>query len=213
MSRNRGRGRGNQIAQGNTATEDEELGFYAFSTELELTANVSEITFIIDSGATENLIQEKYENDMYNIETLTNSVKIKIANGDYLTARKRGTLKTSLDGIVINVDGLVVPGLSHNLLSVKKMMEKGFTITFSQGELRITGHGCTFYGERYGRLYIMNMKLHDTQNCNLSEPDLWHKRLGHINRKSLAIMKLPYSEKICGPCMEENLHGYHLRKM
>lgn len=63
---------------------------------------------------------------MYNIETIPNGISFHIANGNIMTANKRGKIRVKCQGRVINVVALIVPGLKHNLLALNKLADKGF---------------------------------------------------------------------------------------
>lgn len=134
------------------------------------------------------------------MESLCEKIKIYVANGQYLTAEKRGILMVRYNDTTIKINGLIVEGLSHNL---QKLIEKGLNVKFSNNSVSIYNKNYEFCGQMKGKLYTVCFKLNSQQcmSSNTSD-DLWHQRLGHANRKHLAIMKLPYTNTPCGPCME-----------
>lgn len=183
------------------------LNFDMHASTYECKANFIEsegiIQYIIDSGATENLVQDKFMQYMTKIENLKCEIKIKIANGSYLTATKKGILTAHCQGARLNVEALIVPGLCNNLLSVKQLMNKGYTLIFKNNTLKIIKGEKTFYGELSGKLCILKMNINNGEICNMTKQEnLWHERLGHLNRKYLSIMKLPYSKEVCNACMK-----------
>lgn len=209
----RGRDRGRYFGRNNYTEGDENMqrneGFVAFSTEMEDDEEFEEkyINYIVDSGASHNFTQEKYEKYMIDVKPLKKKIQINTANGDILWATKKGTLECKYRNENITVETLIVPGISQNLLSVTRLMEKGLEIIFKNGTLKIRGK-IDYYGERRGKLYIMPLKIkqkrQEEEQCNMGEKDenIWHKRLGHLNRKGLAYMKLPMSNEICDECMQ-----------
>lgn len=199
----RGRGRGRPSAN---LTEEKENLFVAFSTEANIIQNETdnELVFVVDSGATHHFIQQKYEKYMTEIENLDREICIKIANGDMLKATKKGILKTKYNERLLKIEGLIVPNLTHNLLSVNRLMERNYDVTFTKGQLKISKNGINFYGQKNGKLHVLNVSLDLTEQCHsaINDDNVWHKRLAHLNRKSLSMMKLPFSEKCCNECLK-----------
>lgn len=68
--------------------------FIALSTQNIENSENETITFINDSGATHNFIQEKYEKYITDIQNLDTPINIKIANVQTIVAKKKGILKT-----------------------------------------------------------------------------------------------------------------------
>lgn len=160
--------------------------------------------FVVDSGATHHFIQDKYIEYMTNVEALNEYINIKIANGENLVAKQKGILKVFYRGEELTIEGLIVENLSHNLLSVNRLLEKNFTVIFKNGILKIYTKDKTYYGEKRRKLYVLKLKLPNTTHyCQHTYEDknIWHKRLGHVNRKGLAILNLPSDNKICDTCM------------
>ena len=82
---------------------------------------------------------------------------------------------------------LHVPEMSCNLLSVRGITEKGFVMNFEkEGCSIISEKGVTVAtGQKLGNLYILNgdtVRVGDVEHAKLvSEPSLWHRRLGHVS--------------------------------
>lgn len=202
----RGRGRTNYQGRnyGHSALQDNGMSFTACSAySLTSDINKCDIRFVIDSGATEHLLRGEHLGDATDVMDLDNEIKIYVANGQYLTSKKRGNLKVKFNDICITICCLIVENLSHNLLSVQKLIEKNLNVNFSNNSVSIYDEYHELCGQMLGKLYIIDFKL-NLQQCMSSSThdDLWHQRLGHANRKHLAILKLPYSNTPCGPCME-----------
>lgn len=161
------------------------------------------IRFIIDSGASYNFIKSNHENKMKEVKILQKPVKIKIANGEILTAYKSGLLNVYYKNKPLTIEGLIVSGLQHNLLSVNRLMERGYEIIFKNGHVIINGKRNKYYGEKLGNIYIIKVSLNaEEHQCYYMEKDIWHKRMGHLNRKCLKIMNLPSSDEMCDICMK-----------
>jgi hypothetical protein len=125
--RSRGQTRGTQNrGRASLVTSHKGWGITAIiDQECHTTCNNNMIKFIIDSGATEHLIKEDMEIHMYNIQKLPKEIYIKVANGNSLKAQKSGNMKINSNGITMTMTCLIVPGIAHNLMFVKRMLEKG----------------------------------------------------------------------------------------
>lgn len=49
---------------------------------------------------------------------------------------------------------------------------------------------------------LSNVECHNTFT---SDNDIWHKRLGHVNRHSLKLLNLPFSSNPCKECIERKI--------
>ncbi|KAG7302945.1 hypothetical protein JYU34_012939 [Plutella xylostella] len=165
------------------------------------------LEFIVDSGCTEHLIQSKYERYMSEIQYLDKEVKIFIANGDYVTANKRGNIYVTSDSASMKIDALILESLSFNLLSVRKIVQNDCEVRFNSETVEIqknNNSGNKIIGYCSGKLYKLHTEI-AVDRCNyanFSTGEVWHRRLGHLNRRSLQTMNLPVSKNVCGPCME-----------
>ena len=92
-------------------------------------------------------------------------------------------------------DVLHVPKLACNLFSVRAAAKKGNTVKFNQVRCWIKGPKGSLQGmgSLTGKLYQLKCEvevLNDKENVsvvteNLPEVDLWHQRLGHLNKQQL----------------------------
>ena len=98
--------------------------------------------FILDSGASDHLINKE---ELYsNFIELQPPIKISVAkNGTFINATKKGTINViSNKGIKgVFMDVLYSPEVPHHLLSVRKMQQRGTTITFNQKGIEIRKGG------------------------------------------------------------------------
>lgn len=167
------------------------------------------ISFILDSGATDHLISSDWEEFMVQVNELERPVNILIANGERMTTTKKGKISLVLEGKEITLEGLLVPGLSKNLLSINQLTRKGVQVTFVGTKAVIKTEDSNFSIDKSGKIYEVEFQVknenrnygHST-TTSIDEKFLWHRRLGHLNRKSLQKMKLPVSEGICSDCMK-----------
>jgi hypothetical protein len=110
---------------------------------------------------------------------------------------------------------MYLPGLKENLLSVGQMDEHGYYLLFGSGMC------CIFDGPSLDNLVIkVNMKTNRCYPLSLMQNDhialkasvtectwVWHKRLGHLNLRSLKQLReqdmvhgLPFLEETKGVC-------------
>lgn len=166
--------------------------------------------FIIDSGCTLHCVKQELEDEMEDVRTLDTPVQIKVANGQKITATQQGNLFVYAGNCKLRIPALIVPGIVYNLLSVKLCMEKGFDVNFSGGNAEIihTQSNIRIKGSQQGNLYCVNFNKSRTGGPTASakclatqDDDVWHRRLAHLNRRSLRDMGLPASEKICSSCV------------
>lgn len=115
------------------------------------------LKLMLDSGATDDMVKKQsYFNSLERIPP----VSITIAkDGDSLVAKEMGNIsvKTFQDGdnpCHTIPDALFVKGLKHNLLSVGKLCDKGYEVTFKKTEAVISKNGkAQFTATRNGSLY------------------------------------------------------------
>lgn len=178
--------------------------FIALNEESVNTINTNNtIEFIIDSGATENMVNIDFERYMNNIEILNKKVNIKIANGDSIYAIKKGILPVYNKGKKINIEALIVPKLFHNIISVKKLVQKKYKVLFDNyGAKIIYRRNVIYCNNRNGLYTFTGTMIYDEVHVNICNKNVWHQRLGHLNRQGLKIMKLPVSNEVCEPCMK-----------
>jgi hypothetical protein len=152
-------------------------------------------TWLIDSGASKHMAGYKYS--LSKLVQKDSPQKVKL-NDDYKYPIK-GVRETSyrLDsGKPMKIkDVLYVPSLKKNFLSISTLDEKGFKVSFVDGEDLMWSKGKSIdvvivIGVQEGALYKLKVHLdsklvHNT--INLSE--LLHRILSHINYKKLSIMR------------------------
>lgn len=98
----------------------------------------------------------------------------------------------------------MVEGLFQNILSVKKPTKNKYNVIFTQENAKIADGEVTWYCTLDNGLYILEGKIYQEEAYTSSKEnnETWHTRLGHLNRKGLAMVKLPISKETCDVCMK-----------
>lgn len=164
------------------------------------------ISFVVDSGASQNFISDLYIQCMTNIKNLEEPIKINTANGEKLMAYQSGCLPIKCGNVKFTIEGLVVANLAYNLLSVRKLLEKPNEIIFVNKYAKITFYnGSTVFAYNNGKLYILQGEILTADGvaaiCS-AEGMLWHRRLGHTSSKTLQRLQLPLNNNVCNACMK-----------
>lgn len=203
--RNRGRGRprGNWRTQSchlSSAQSNDQLTFVALTANTEMAIE----TFVLDTGATEHLVQRALEKFMRNVEELKNPVNIVVANNKVMSSYKRGQLLTRINGKEIRIDALIVNDLKFNLLAIRKIVNKGFEVKINKNGLVLYNNKSNFVvrAERVNHLYTLKMELVASSPPALVSAEVWHRRLGHVNRRGMRLLGLPGSKEKCEQCIE-----------
>jgi len=155
------------------------------------------------------------------------------ANKDKLSALSTGDIDLQIineneDVSTIKVkDVLHVPGISANLLSVSKIAKKGYSLIFNSQECKIVTGKININGE------IIAQAVEENDMYRLRQPvqrihyigskdkaEIWHKSLGHMNRKSMSMLTHGYvtgidyerpSSNVCVSCVKGKQHKQFFR--
>lgn len=175
-----------QEKQAQIATTNSERGFAFMIRKENINKNMGLIEFILDSGASDHLI-----NDMSLFsehENLQNHIAIEIAKrGEYIHATVKGVVNLTSSGRKITLKNvLYCKEIPHNLLSVKKMQDAEMTVEFNPDGIRVTKDGnLAFDGTCEYNVpiirFTMNSRVYTSKVRNSAEYRLWHERLGHIS--------------------------------
>eukprot|EP00795_Rhopilema_esculentum_P017528 gene17528-biopygen6440 len=180
--------------------EDDDSDSQLFLAENEQTENETNRQWILDSGASQHMTSNKLL--LINYIEFNQPELVKLGDGHTVEARGSGraqiTMETSHNKqLTIEMDNvLYVPKLACNLFSVRAVTQKGLIVQF--------GHTCCWIKDSDGkavgkgrlvkRVYVLSCETDITaayhqsermENSNPSTMDIWHQRLGHINRKQL----------------------------
>lgn len=154
-----------------------------------------EIMFVLDSGASDHIVHEL--DAFTSFEELTIPIQIAVAkNGTTITATKRGVIDVvtnhHVKGQLLNV--LYSPDIPCNLLSVRRMQEKGMTVIFDVNGVTIKHKNTTLISGTF-KNNLIRITCH-IQKCRIQKPNpiahlsvdnkytnfkLWHDRLGHVS--------------------------------
>jgi len=142
---------------------------------------------------------------------------VMIANNERLNAISKGKAKINMtiqgQRKTINIEEVLhVPKLATNLLSVSKIAEKRFTLTFNKnGCLRDTGGNVVATATLQGGVYKMQQADDVAWITHQDNEQLWHRRFGHLNQKSMrqlennpacGIPKCSVSQANCETCIQ-----------
>ena len=167
-----------------TENKEDEIAFVASEAMTTSCDKGGGISFVVDSGATQHLMNKNFQKYLTDLKTV--DYKISVAKvGESVTAKKQGTLHArTLEGKDIRIENvLVCENLSYNLLSVKQLEQKGQRILFHGGTVKILRNdNIVAEGKTQGNLYFISLKLRENIHANLVENDdkmLLHRRMGH----------------------------------
>ena len=121
-----------------------------------------------------------------------------VETGDVVSARAVGVSSLNFsNNCYLNLnDVLFILGFRRNLISISKLLDDGFSLSFNNNLVIISRNGLTIYkGNSKNNLYVLRPLTHNsllnTEMFKVEKPKikkishddtyLWHLRLGHIN--------------------------------
>ncbi|KAJ8704351.1 hypothetical protein PYW08_013075 [Mythimna loreyi] len=180
-----------------------------------LAVKVNSDVWCIDSGATNHMCNS----DKVMVKcNRSKSVDVNIANGERLSTAGLGEVQINLKDCVRTIsDTYYVPNLSTNLLSVSAMTKKGYVVTFNS-------NSCTIYdndeilatGTQVNGIYqldtVSDNGCAEEQECTMmasaavdsSSQELWHRRLGHLNSRSMQLLQKGTSQDMWNQAPEND---------
>ncbi|XP_057998004.1 uncharacterized protein LOC131177011 [Hevea brasiliensis] len=174
-----------QLADAVEAQEEQLFAVSCFS------MNDPSDAWLINNGCTHHLCNNA---EIFRILDDTYNSRVKVGNGEFLEVKGRWSMAVSIIlGIKTISDILYIPGISQNLLIVEQMLEKNYSLFFKD---RI----CTifypsgielFYVKMNNKSFVVNFEKATEQayiSASQSVTNLWHRRLGHVNQRSIAEM-------------------------
>ncbi|KAJ4736375.1 Transposon Ty1-NL2 Gag-Pol polyprotein [Rhynchospora pubera] len=83
-----------------------------------------------------------------------------------------------------------IPGLKKNLISVGQLDKEGFRIIFGEGSWKIVKEALVVArGTKTSTLYLINSSVPLVAVAGAkADPNLWHKRLGHMSDKGMKVL-------------------------
>uniref|UniRef100_A0AAG5DT47 Retrovirus-related Pol polyprotein from transposon TNT 1-94 n=1 Tax=Anopheles atroparvus TaxID=41427 RepID=A0AAG5DT47_ANOAO len=186
------------------------------------TSTAAEEEWIFDSGATSHLCRNR--NLLVDAENVSSSINV--ANNTAVPVVAKGSVNVSADvgastcAISMN-DVLYVPELAVNLLSVSKMCQKGYTVTFRKQTCKVISpsNKLVAIGQESGGLYRLKRSPGSLVNMVSRMEDnfkLWHRRLCHMSvgcMKRLETMASGFEFRVtdgmqCVPCIQGKHHRH-----
>lgn len=201
-----------------------------------LSVGLQSDVWYVDSGATNHMCNDKSVMcDFKEIEP----IKVSVANGEELHSVGYGHVKVQMKNCVKMINNVYyVPKLSFSLLSVSEMTRKGYKVVFDEKQCQVFDESkivakATYINGVY-RLDTLGYALscstgvdsamdsQQVKNCGSGESleqigsstvtqEVWHRRLGHLNTRSMALMQkgmvfgISYTNdnfKTCISCIE-----------
>lgn len=171
------------------AGEGEDYLNCIFITEL------SKRDWLIDSGASRHMTWKR--NIFSEIKPYNGNVTV--ANGEKMKAIGIGTVNLNVRSAegnyckIILKETLLVPKISENLISVRKLVEDGSIVSFDKKKVYMKKGGeKRTIGRAEGTQYRTNkdecMETKSKEKENLICKHEWHRRLGHRNLKDIEFM-------------------------
>uniref|UniRef100_A0A0A9YFM0 Retrovirus-related Pol polyprotein from transposon TNT 1-94 n=1 Tax=Lygus hesperus TaxID=30085 RepID=A0A0A9YFM0_LYGHE len=148
-------------------------------------------SWVLDSGASSHMTCRADWLDSF----VKNDCSIVVANNQRLKGEGAGDVMIDHEKISKISSVTLVPELRTNLLSVSKIAEKNCLVVFSSDKCTIYDANCKIQGDalltvpRVDGLYSVNFKQETCLMTTADEHTLWHRRLGHLNRVSLNLLK------------------------
>lgn len=159
----------------------------------------------VDSGATCHMTNNR---DILHDFVCDTPKEISVANGEKLFTMGRGNVKLFLQNQWVTVSNVVfIPNLSCNLLSVTILTQKCFEVKFISNFCKIYENGkvvavakrdaCGLYKLETGDASINSVSSEHSMPVSVSlstqvevqSQGLWHRRLGHLNSRSMNLLK------------------------
>lgn len=136
-------------------------------------------TFIVDSGCTSHMINNKNLITSYK----QNKSQVFTANGDTMNVEGQGTVVGKSCDLI---DTLYVPQLTQNLISVNSITNNGGTVKFSQDKVEIfKNNNLILKGNKENGLFTVDIINRSLLTCEKSTALDWHIKLGHPSQKTL----------------------------
>ena len=168
--------------------------------------NSNFVHVLVDSGASDHYFDDfltpKLNRRLLDYTCLTTPRKILTAGGALLDGTGEGILQGIIidnygNGHLVRIQILVVPTIGRNLFSVKAATRNGIVSIFDRGNPRLEAFGVTLplLGEQdnlYSFVLDLSAEASGTTELAMnavSNAQLWHRRLGHFNRRSLEPMQ------------------------
>lgn len=164
-------------------------------------SNIKISKWIVDSGATQHMTPHRHMFDTY--ESVSNR-NVFLGDNGAVEALGKGSIlvESRVNGEVKKIrvyDVLHVPKLHVNLLSVGKLVSRGLKVHFNKMGCDVITEGGELLAKASLESNLYQLELKMVKECEVStlahtsendgSMELWHKRLGHLNVKSVKALK------------------------
>ncbi|KAA3482946.1 pleiotropic drug resistance protein 3-like [Gossypium australe] len=181
-----------QQQQHTTANENQVQEELAFITSSFTVNNQMRKNWLIDSSFTNHIVSNE---SMFKRIDKSFSLRIRFGNDQIIKAKgKRDVQVSTPTGTKVITNVLFVPDIDQNLLSVGQLIEKNYSVIFESRKCIIS-------------------ESHDHELISTDDSDLWHKKLGHANYRSLDMLykhglvenmsKFSEQNEVCEVCQYE----------
>jgi hypothetical protein len=153
-----------------------------------LSTSENVVTFVVDSGSTHHLVDSKTGIFLENVEIVDFDVQV-AKHGQTLKATRCGSLRLRLPtGNHVTIENVIeCPNITRNLLSVRRIEQKGHTVIFSESSVSIEKPkgNVILNGDICGSLYVVKLGLPFNSQANVVKVNgndndmLLHRRMGH----------------------------------
>ena len=167
------------------------------------------LTTIVDSGATSHLFASQYSFIQSSLKPQVS--EIQVAGGKAIKSTHKGdvklitTLRNGEKRTLLLKDALLVPSLTHNLVSLRRMDNAAYTAQIGNGrriEIVSPNYMLVAVAHLVEGLYVLDTDKHthsanlaSTNTTDLPAIDLWHRRLGHASGKVSRQIPIQESKK------------------
>ncbi|XP_026475639.1 uncharacterized protein LOC113380719 [Ctenocephalides felis] len=155
------------------------------------TGSYNKTDWYVDSGASIHLVNDN--NNLREYNKKPDVQEVRTANNMQLKVVSCGSvsLRTAVYGQVYDVevqDAHYVPQLSANLLSVSALTRKGNRVVFNDNKCKIYSKNNTLVAVAVLTGGVYKLMINNINCLLVTDPksgNLWHRRLGHINKTDL----------------------------
>ncbi|KAG8492771.1 hypothetical protein CXB51_010255 [Gossypium anomalum] len=190
LCKSKGKAPVQQQDQANPAEDQQAQEEHVFSASSLVTTSKGKCSWLVGSGYSHHMAPDV---NLFKELDRSFSSRIRIGNGSLIKDKGRGNvLISSSSGNKLITDVLYVPDIDQNLLSVGQLVEKGYSLFFRSGSCVIEDS----LGQEVvivpmaDKCFMLDVSQLE-KRAYLSQSDsagLWHKRLGHVNFRSLDLL-------------------------
>ncbi|KAK8939176.1 hypothetical protein KSP39_PZI011715 [Platanthera zijinensis] len=147
---------------------------------------VSNQQWYLDSGCSKHMTGTSE-----NLSSFITKLGPKVIFGDSNFGQTKGYGAAQIGSVTFKKVAYV-EGLKHNLISISQLCDEGYKMTFNKSLCKIKSENNTtvLTGKRTGNIYLVDFLSSKVDIClfnSISKPNiLWHKRLGHLNLRTIA---------------------------